>query len=79
MLLKVETVEEIGRFKTLKHQAPHFGSLTAVFARNGLGKSTLCSIIRSAAEQDARLIAARKRLGATKEPLRIFNGIRTAQ
>lgn len=68
MLLKVETVEEIGRFKTLKHQAPHFGSLTAVFARNGLGKSTLCSIIRSAAEQDARLIAARKRLGATKEP-----------
>jgi wobble nucleotide-excising tRNase len=68
MLLKVETVEEIGRFKSLKHQAPHFGSLTAIFARNGLGKSTVCSVIRSAADQDARLISARKRLGADKEP-----------
>lgn len=68
MLLKVETIQEIGRFKSLKHQAPYFGSLTAIFARNGLGKSTVCSIIRSASEQDSRLISARKRLGADKEP-----------
>lgn len=68
MLLKVETVEEIGRFKSLKHQAPQFGSLTTIFARNGLGKSTICSIVRSASERDSRLISARKRLGAIKEP-----------
>jgi len=68
MLLKVETVEEIGRFKSLKHQAPQFGSLTTIFARNGLGKSTICSIVRSASERDPRLISARKRLGASKEP-----------
>lgn len=64
MLLKIESIEEIGRFATLKHKAPQFGALTLIFARNGYGKSTLCSILRSAAEQDGFLISARRRLGA---------------
>jgi wobble nucleotide-excising tRNase len=67
MLLKIETIQEIGRFASLKHQAPQFGKLTLVFARNGYGKSTLCSIIRSAADQDTLLLAARRRLGARAE------------
>ncbi|BEV44562.1 hypothetical protein CRBSH125_07450 [Afipia carboxidovorans] len=69
MLLKVEKVQEIGRFALLKHKAPHFGRLSLIYARNGYGKSTLCSVIRSASENDALIIAARKRLGAVKESL----------
>lgn len=64
MLLKIEIIEEIGRFASLKHKAPQFGAMSLVFARNGYGKSTLCSVLRSAAEQDGSLIAARKRLGS---------------
>ena len=41
MLLKVESVEEIGRFASLKHKAPQFSELNLVYARNGYGKSTI--------------------------------------
>lgn len=69
MLLKVEKIQEIGRFASLKHKAPQFGRLNLIYARNGYGKSTLCSIIRSASEQDTLILAARRRLGAVKESL----------
>ena len=65
MLLKLDAIEEIGRFSSLRHRAPQFGQLVLLFARNGYGKSTICSVLRSAAEQDARMIAARRRLGAS--------------
>lgn len=67
MLLKVERIQEIGRFSTLRHKAPQFGRLSLIFARNGYGKSTLCSVLRSATEQDVLQIASRRRLGAVKE------------
>src|SRR4051794_30426195 len=67
MLLKIEAIQEVGRFSLLKHKAPQFGRLALVYARNGYGKSTLCSILRSAAEQDNLIIAARRRLGAVAE------------
>jgi wobble nucleotide-excising tRNase len=67
MLLKVEKIEEIGRFATLRQQAAQFGKLTLVFARNGYGKSTVCSVLRSAAEQDPKAIEARRKLGAVAE------------
>ena len=67
MLLKIENIEEIGRFKKLKHQGPQFGRLSLVFARNGYGKSTICSILRSLAEQDVKIIEARRKLGAVAE------------
>lgn len=65
MLLKIDLIVQIGRFFKLAHKAPQFGPLTLIYGRNGYGKSTLCAILRSAAEQDANLIAARRRLGAT--------------
>jgi hypothetical protein len=35
MPLKLDAIEEIGRFSSLKHKAPQFGQLALVFARNG--------------------------------------------
>lgn len=67
MLLKVEAIEEIGRFVSLKHKGPQFGRLSLVFARNGYGKSTLCAVLRSVAEQNPNLIEARRKLGAVAE------------
>jgi wobble nucleotide-excising tRNase len=66
MLLKIENVEEIGRFAQLKHKAPQFNRLSLVFARNGYGKSTICSILRSATTLDAGHITTRRRLDAQK-------------
>ncbi|MCX7318861.1 MAG: AAA family ATPase [Hyphomicrobiales bacterium] len=67
MLLKIEAIQEIGRFASLKHKAPQFEKFVLIYARNGYGKSTLCSVIRSAADQDVKLLAARRRLGAKQE------------
>jgi len=67
MLLRIDFVEEIGRFEKLKHTAEQFGRLTLIFARNGYGKSTLCSVLRSATEGKSSYITARRRLGAKKE------------
>jgi wobble nucleotide-excising tRNase len=61
-------MEEVGRFVSFRHKAPHFGQLSLIFARNGYGKSTLCAVLRSATEQDAQQLSARKRLGSTRAP-----------
>lgn len=67
MLLKFNAIEEIGRFAALTHKAEPFSRLSLIFARNGYGKSTLCSILRSASEENPKYIQARRRLGATRE------------
>jgi wobble nucleotide-excising tRNase len=67
MLLKLNAIEEIGRFAMLRHQAEQFSRLSLVFARNGYGKSTLCAILRSASEERPSYIQARRRLDAKKE------------
>jgi wobble nucleotide-excising tRNase len=66
MLLKIDSIEEVGRFAVLKHKAPQFPRLSLIFARNGYGKSTLCAVLRSASDQDPNHISARRRLGAVK-------------
>lgn len=67
MLLKLDSIEEIGRFQSLKHEAPQFSRLTLIFARNGFGKSTLCAVLRSVATNEPNHIAARRRLDAKSE------------
>src|SRR5277367_1078899 len=67
MLLKLNAIEEIGRFAMLRHQAEPFSRLSLVFARNGYGKSTLCAILRSASEERPNYIQVRRRLDAKKE------------
>ena len=67
MLQKFRAVEEIGRFSKLTHKAEPLAKLSLVFGRNGYGKSTLCSILRSASDGKAHHITARRRLGALSE------------
>lgn len=67
MLLRLDSIEEIGRFQSLKHKAPQFSRLTLVFARNGYGKSTICAVLRSVGTNDPNHISARRRLDAKSE------------
>ena len=67
MLQKFNAVEEIGRFSKLTHRAESLTKLSLIFGRNGYGKSTLCSILRSAADGKAHHITARRRLGAVND------------
>src|SRR6185369_12029169 len=67
MLLKIDSIEEIGRFRKLTHKAEQFSKLSLIFARNGYGKSTLCAVLRSASEGEPKHISARKNLSATGE------------
>jgi wobble nucleotide-excising tRNase len=67
MLLKLDSIEEIGRFQSLKHKAPQFSRLTLVFARNGFGKSTICAVLRSVATNEPNHISSRRRLDAKSE------------
>ncbi len=69
MLIRIEKFEEIGRFAVLKHSAPRFEKLNLIYARNGYGKSTICSVLRSLSENNANFILARQRLGASRLPL----------
>lgn len=79
ILLRVDQIDNLGRFGTLKQKSPQFSELTLVFARNGHGKSTVGSTLRSLAEQDANIMHARRRLGAgpgalTKEATSVITG-----
>ncbi len=65
MLLKIDSIEEIGRFRKLTHKAEQLSRLSLIFARNGYGKSTLCAVLRSASEGEPKHIHARKNLSAT--------------
>ncbi|MCQ1854804.1 AAA family ATPase [Neorhizobium galegae] len=67
MLQRLKAIEEIGRFARLTHNAEPLTRLSLIFGRNGYGKSTLCSILRSAADGKAEHITARRRLGAIND------------
>jgi wobble nucleotide-excising tRNase len=68
MLLRLDLLADIGRFKSLKHKAPQFSKLSLVYGRNAQGKSTVCAVLSSAFLSDPEIIAARKRLGAKGQP-----------
>lgn len=68
MLTKVNLIRDIGRFTELKHKAPDLKKFAFIYALNGHGKSTLCSVLRSAASSDANLVLERVRLGAGSAP-----------
>lgn len=65
MLLKINSIEEIGRFRKLTHKAEQLSRLSLIFARNGYGKSTICAVLRSASESESKHISARRNLSAT--------------
>ena len=60
MLTKI-IVKNVGTLKAFDTpQTPKLDRITAIYARNGRGKSTLTSIFRAAKEQDAAAILARR-------------------
>lgn len=69
MLLKIDKLGHIGRFEELRHRAEPMKRLALLFARNGMGKSTLCAVLRSAVAQDAKAIDERVHLGNAGAPM----------
>jgi len=69
MLKKFIAVRSVGRFVNSAHPGvPACLKTTLVLGGNGFGKTTLCSILRSAAANDPAIIIGRTRLGATTAP-----------
>ena len=65
MITKLEYVQNIGRFETVKHDPGlTFKKLGLVFSENGQGKTTLCAIMRSLTTGDPTPILERHRLSA---------------
>ncbi len=69
MLKKIIAVRSIGRFISSAHPGvPACLKTTLVLGGNAFGKTTLCSILRSLATDDAAIIIGRTRLGAGTPP-----------
>jgi wobble nucleotide-excising tRNase len=68
MLRRINYLKNIGKFENLRSGsgAQHeFGKYNVVFARNAIGKSTLCDIFRSLGTNSPGYVTGRKRFGAT--------------
>jgi ABC-type branched-subunit amino acid transport system ATPase component len=69
LIKKIVKLEGIGRFEQFKATGDvTFAKYTLIFAENGVGKTTLCDVIRSLQTGDANYINGRKTLGSTVEP-----------
>lgn len=79
MLKKISSLDHIGRFAKLRHRAEPLKSLALVFARNGMGKSTMCSVLRAAKSQESRPIAERAHRGQSGPQSAVleFDGVGT--
>src|SRR5690554_278398 len=66
MIEKVVSIENLGIFrKAVAKGDVSFRKLTLLFAENGCGKTTLCSILRSLKTGESKYISERKALGST--------------
>lgn len=64
--LKKIVVRNIGVLKSFDTPAsPRLAKLTTIYARNGRGKTTLSTVLRSAGNGDAKPLLARRTLGGT--------------
>lgn len=71
MLEKFITIKNVGRFRDYRAAGDvSLGKLTLIYAENGRGKTTLCSILRSLQSGEPAFIAERKTL-ATSDPASI--------
>lgn len=69
MIQKIVSLQGIGRFEAFKAVGDvNFGKYTLIFAENGVGKTTLCDIIRSLQTGDPNYILGRRTLGSSAEP-----------
>jgi wobble nucleotide-excising tRNase len=63
MLKKILKIKHVGLFNDAKFTSDNFNKATLIYAENGRGKSTLASIFRSCAANDAASISLRQTLG----------------
>jgi len=71
MLEKFISIQNVGRFRDYRAAGDvSLGKLTLIYAENGRGKTTLCSILRSLQSGEPAFIAERKTL-ATSDPASI--------
>lgn len=69
MIKKIVALRGIGRFEGFKATGDvTFAKFTLVFAENGVGKTTLCDVIRSLQTGDPDYIMGRRTLGSVVEP-----------
>jgi wobble nucleotide-excising tRNase len=69
MLKKIITVKGVGTFTGYGSKGDvSFRPFTALWGPNGVGKSTICDILRSLSANDAALILGRRSLGSGAEP-----------
>lgn len=69
MLEKIVTIQAIGRFAKLSSAGDtKLRTLNALFGGNGVGKSTLSQILRSASRNDPAILGPWKRLGTSQPP-----------
>lgn len=69
MIKKIVSLQGVGRFEGFKATGDvTFGKYTLIFAENGVGKTTLCDVIRSLQTGDPDYIMGRRTLGCAVEP-----------
>ncbi len=69
MLERLNLLRNIGQFDSIAPGAQHpFERLTAIYAENGRGKTTLSAVMRSVASGNALPVQERHRLGAAAQP-----------
>jgi wobble nucleotide-excising tRNase len=69
MLRKIVSIKNVGRFRNSSNKPnPELGRCTLVFAPNGYGKTTFCSVLRSIENSDPGLILGRRKLSSDAEP-----------
>ncbi len=69
MLKKIISVQGIGRFERFGCSGDvEFKKYTLIYAENGVGKTTLCDIIRSLQTGDPGYIMGRRTVGSTLQP-----------
>lgn len=59
---KFQSIMNVGRFANCQDQGPEFGKWNLIYAGNGLGKTTICAILRSLQSGDAVCVEERRTL-----------------
>ncbi|MFC1672594.1 AAA family ATPase [Pseudomonadota bacterium] len=69
MLKKITSIQNVGKFKNAGAAGDTaFDEHTMIYAPNGYGKTTLCTILRSLSENDPNHVIGRKTLGSPNDP-----------
>ena len=68
MLKRIKEIQGVGAYLGCKAAAAEFRHTTLIFGGNSIGKSTLCEIFRSLANNDSSLITSRRTIPVSGDP-----------